>query len=259
MEVPKQERPLSPSSVHARASESKPPSSRSTGDLIIRILAGVLAVAAIGLLAAYLLVFKKPEPVFRGESASHWVDRLKDKDPKSRCEAVEALGAIGSESEQTLPALKLSLMDEEESVALAAGKAVAKMGWRAVGPSLQGMLADSDRHARARALVAIALLEPIPAESYGAFCETLAADEGDKDVGLVGVALVSAGRRSVSLLIRALDKTQHSSTRIRAARILAEIGSDAVDALPALRIASEDSDASLMVFAGEAITRIEGR
>ncbi len=63
-----------------------------------------------------------------GKSVSHWVDALRDADPKKREEAVEKLGNVGSADSTAYPALVGALKDPNARVRGAAILALGKPG-----------------------------------------------------------------------------------------------------------------------------------
>ena len=74
-----------------------------------------------------------------GKSVSHWVDALRDADPKKREEAVEKLGNVGSADPASYPALAGALKDSSARVRGAAILGIVKIrpAAKAAVPALQ--------------------------------------------------------------------------------------------------------------------------
>ena len=93
-----------------------------------------------------------------GKPVSHWVDALRDADPKKREEAVEKLGNVGSADPAAFPALVGALKDPSARVR---GAAILRIGnggpaAKAAVPALQD-LKDHDSDAGVRDYAARAL------------------------------------------------------------------------------------------------------
>jgi HEAT repeat protein len=76
-----------------------------------------------------------------GKPTSHWVDALRDPDPKKREEAVEKLGNVGSADPTAYPALVGALKDPSPRVRGAVVLALGKPGSaaKAAVPALQDL------------------------------------------------------------------------------------------------------------------------
>ena len=76
-----------------------------------------------------------------GKPASHWVDALRDPDPKKREEAAEKLGNVGSADQAAYPALVGALKDPSAKVRGAAILALGRPGSKAkeAVPALQDL------------------------------------------------------------------------------------------------------------------------
>jgi HEAT repeat protein len=59
---------------------------------------------------------RKREPVMaHGKPTAHWIEELKQTDPKARKKAVDALGAIGKADREAIPALIGMVKDDEDA------------------------------------------------------------------------------------------------------------------------------------------------
>jgi HEAT repeat protein len=63
-----------------------------------------------------------------GQSVAHWVQELKNADPKARRYAVEKLGNVGAQDPTVLPALRDALEDSDARVRAEAIVALMKCG-----------------------------------------------------------------------------------------------------------------------------------
>jgi HEAT repeat protein len=86
-----------------------------------------------------------------GKPVIHWVQNLKDPDPKARRHATEKLGNVGSNDPAVLPALHIALDDADAQVRTAAIVALLKCGPAAkeAAPALAEMQ-KKDRSAQVR-------------------------------------------------------------------------------------------------------------
>ncbi|MBN1393718.1 MAG: HEAT repeat domain-containing protein [Pirellulales bacterium] len=170
-----------------------------------------------------------------GPTASEALPALADAAANStnlaaRCEALLAIGAIGSDAPQAARTAAAALNDEEEDVRYAACFALGKIGKpaAAVAPELEKLLADKDEHLALAAAWALAHVEPTSAE---------------------------IAARSVPLLIAAL-KNSEPRVRCEAAVALGCLGSLAKDAAPALKEATRDKNDFVRDAADEALDSI---
>ena len=80
------------------------------------IAAAVAALAFVGLVAVLLITRPwRKEPVYAGRPLSEWGERLKDANPSSQREAVEALGSIGMESYRYIPEMMTLLFKTDDT------------------------------------------------------------------------------------------------------------------------------------------------
>jgi HEAT repeat protein len=92
-----------------------------------------------------------------GQPVSHWLDALKDRDPKQRLQAVKALGRVGAADPAALPALAAALKDADPKVRAGAVVALVNMGPAAKDavPALEEAQQDPDPTVRAFAEKAV--------------------------------------------------------------------------------------------------------
>jgi HEAT repeat protein len=86
-----------------------------------------------------------------GQTVEHWVQELKNPDPKARKHAVAKLGNVGTSDSAALPGIVYALNDQDGSVRLEAIVAITKFtpAPREVIPTLSQMQ-KNDRDARVR-------------------------------------------------------------------------------------------------------------
>ncbi|MGO8749635.1 MAG: HEAT repeat domain-containing protein [Thermoguttaceae bacterium] len=101
----------------------------------MRLLSSLLAVALVGACFRAETPQRK-EPTFEGKTLSEWIARTKSKDRLVRSDAAMALGNIGPEARNAVPALTELLKDKDEVVARPSGIYGAPDG-------LQGLLPGS--------------------------------------------------------------------------------------------------------------------
>ena len=94
------------------------------------------------------------EPRYRGLSVSDWTATLKNPYPGIRADAAAALGHLGPQAKNAVPALEEALKDEEAEVRAQAAQALAAIGEEAVQP-LTKALSDDNRQMRMGAALAL--------------------------------------------------------------------------------------------------------
>lgn len=168
----------------------------------------------------------------RREDATHVVpplaESLRDASEDVRLRAAEALGKFGAAAVPAQAAL-IGALDGPDMVATEAAKSLGKLGSgaREAPPALGRALQRSDVYLRREAAKALARFGPGAVPALRALTEALGADR-DKIV------------------------------RLNAAQALGAIGSQAQEAVPALRRALDDKESLVAVKAREALVRITG-
>ncbi len=102
------------------------------------------------------------EPFQDGRPASYWIDQLKDGDPAKRQEAAAALGRMGPDGRNAVPALAVALKDDSELVRANAALALSKIGSesQAAVPALGEALKDAIPLIRLEAAMALHQIGP---------------------------------------------------------------------------------------------------
>jgi HEAT repeat protein len=174
----------------------------------------------------------------------------REQDREVRGLAIHALGKIGARDEQTLPFLVKQLDDEASQIRVAAINALGEMGAAAKSavPKLVDVM-NNDKYRVSQVLTALGMIGPAAVEALPAL-EPLLYHPGHKNE--VGLTMRKMGPAAVPTLIRILGKNNH---RV-AAHVLAQMGPEAVAALPALHQAVEDDDMNLSQAASAALSRI---
>jgi HEAT repeat protein len=97
------------------------------------------------------------ENYFKGRPLPHWLEAIRDPDPKVRHAAAEVLGNAGPSDPAIVPALIEALKDKNAKVRAAAALSLAKMGSDAASAAsdLQKLIGDPDPTVRANAAIAV--------------------------------------------------------------------------------------------------------
>ncbi len=162
-----------------------------------------------------------------GENAK-LIEALHSPDPAVRRDAADALGDIGGEAKEAIPALIAALKDQDVGVSLSAAGALKRIG-------------EEAREA-VPALIAALKGRDVDVRSYAA---TVLGSIGGK------------AKEAVPVLIAAL-KDQDVVVRSSAARALGNIGGEAKEAIPALIAALKDQDVDVRRSAADALGNIGG-
>jgi HEAT repeat protein len=96
---------------------------------------------------------KQQELTSHGQPVGHWVEELKNSDPKARKKAVTALGNVGAADPAVVPALASALKDADAGVRNQAALALLRIGPDAKEalPALEEAKKDRDATVRANA------------------------------------------------------------------------------------------------------------
>jgi HEAT repeat protein len=184
---------------------------------------------------------------------------LNDQDADVRRYAADALGEIGPEAKVAVPALIAALNDQDIVVRSSAAEALGKIGPEAkeVVPALIAALKDQKVLVRSSAVHALGKIGPEAKEAAPALSAAL--NDQDAVVSLFAAeALGKIGpeaKEVVPALIAAL-KAQGMLVRRHAAEALGKIGPEAKEAIPALSDALKDQNADVRRSAAAALGRI---
>jgi len=213
---------------------------------------------------------------------------LNSDDSGVRAGAAQALGGMGAEAKESIPALRANFGHGDPSVRQEVIDALALIGPAAVGPVSEA-LSSNEPSARVSAALTLAQLGPVAKETEGALMQMLAkeTDASVRAAALTALVKVSADpRKAVPLLVAAVkddsEPIRHAAinaiggsralrrpavlplaallqdgniaVRQRAAHALGRLGPDAAEALPALLSAARAADGD-PVFA-EALAQI---
>lgn len=175
----------------------------------------------------------REEVLFQGKPASHWIKALKDRDPRYRKEAIEALGCIAEVDRTMIPYLVEALQDKEV-VVNAAFLALESLGKEAVPYLVQTLKTTTQTHR----LVILTTLRSIGADADAAvpaLTELLAGRDEPERVMAASV-LASIGPKAMQAVPSLINllKEKEGMGRYIAAETLGEIGPEAKAAVPDL-------------------------
>ena len=177
---------------------------------------------------------------------------LTDGSVQVRKMAASALGEIGPDARQAIPALIQALGDVDEGVRRRVALSLGEMGAeaRSAAPALILTLRDGSSSVRRWAAAALGEIGPTAPAAIPALIAALAQDDM-RDRAVVVAALVKMGGRAVPRLVEAL---RHADPRIRclAARALAK-GGPPPEAVAPLQALLNDPDPGVRESAAEAL------
>ncbi len=207
-----------------------------------------------------------------GHSKRYWIKALDSPDGDARRRAILALGAIGAEAGEAVPALAAILREgPDRADRIEASLALSKMApasGEAV-PALTEALQDQDPFVRMNAAVALLRLGAQARPAVPALLKALDDETNQTTPGLFSCTIqervaVVLGRASagtaeaVPALLKVLEAADSHPTRAAAVRGLGEVGAAARAAAPRLRPLLEDGNALVREAAEEALPKIEG-
>ena len=197
----------------------------------------------------YLAELLIPKSQFNARSLRSWIGDLNSSDDRVRRQAIFALGAIGDDAAEAVPALAAVLRDDSDSdlrvqVALALSKMSSAS--RAAVPELAGALSDSEPYVRAYAAVALLRLGKDAAPAIDALVKAIDDDSNQtnletfhftlQEMMIRALGKASAGRPdAVAPLTRVLQREGTDAMHLAAVRALGEVGPDAGPAMTTLR------------------------
>lgn len=207
-----------------------------------------------------------------GHSAGYWRDGLKSPDAEARRRAIFALGAIGPDAGEAVPALAVILREDPDAEARQqAALALSKMApaSRAAVPALAEALADEEPFVRMNAALALSRLRAEARPAVPALIEALKDEDNRTNVGRFAATIAEAvalalGRASagsadaVPALTEALAAARTVGMREARARALGEVGAEARPAVPQLQALLQDKNVDVRWAAEDALRKIEG-
>jgi HEAT repeat protein len=239
-----------------------------------RAAAVVLLLSALAVLTpgspVYLPTFFSSAGQYGGHSTRHWVNALRSPDAEARRQAAHALGAIGAEAGETVPALSpLLVEDPDRTVRIEAALALSKMApaSRAAVPELGQALADEEPFVRMNAALALLRLRAEARPAVPALIRALNDDANQTNLGsfsftIQEIAAQALGRASagsaeaVPALTAALDDARSEELQLAVVRALGEIGADARPAVPWLQALLDDNSKQVRAAAARALRSI---
>ncbi len=163
---------------------------------------------------------------------SDLLEALKSDDESARLAAIDTLGLPGQQVEGAIAALIGQLGDDSATVRAHAAHALGQIGPTAkpAAEALAKLVADEDSQVRREAVRAFGRIRPGPEVSIPLFTKVL--EEAEPEVRVHAMnAMAQQGKEVVPPLIEALS---HEEAGYWACLVLAEIGADAEQAVPAL-------------------------
>jgi HEAT repeat protein len=241
------------------------------------MLAALLVLAALALLLpgspAYLPNFYGYDGGFYdGHSTRSWIKALNNPNVNVRYRAIRALGAIGPEAGEAVPALATILVESpSRGLRIEASLALTKMApaSRAALSALAQALKDTDRLVRMNAALALLRLGANSRPAIPALSEALKEKSNQTNLGVFHhttqeVMALALGRASsgspeaVPALLEALQAASTEGMRKAVAQALGEVGAEARPAASLLRALLKDNSNDVRQTAQEALQKIEG-
>jgi HEAT repeat protein len=240
------------------------------------MLAAVVLLAVLAVLIPrsplYLVNWINPRGQHLGRSTRSWMRDLRSPEPQTRREAISALGTIGDNAREAVPALaKILVEDPDPGARIEAGLALTKMdsATEAVPELAQALVEDEEPLVRmnaARALLRLgeeakpavpelikALKDKANDTNANAFHATI------QEVVAVALGKATAGtNEGVPALTEALKAARTIPGRKALARALGDVGPAAQAAVPPLQALLEDDNAYVREAARDALEKIKG-
>ncbi|MFL5241573.1 MAG: HEAT repeat domain-containing protein [Gemmataceae bacterium] len=247
-----------------------------TRRLALRLMIGLVLLAAAALLTpgspVYFpnLLYGNRES-FDGHSTGYWIKELDSSDSQTRQHAIFALGAIGDDGGEAVPALAKRLHEDPDPEArYKAALALSKMcpSAREAVPELAEALDDDEPFVRVNAAMALFRLGGDARSAIPALIRAVE-DEANltrsppvfsyttQELAVLALGRASAGSSlGVPVLMTALENAKTTNMRRAAARALGDIGAEARLAVPQLRAMLKDKDDDLRQTAESALDLI---
>ncbi|HEX5270862.1 MAG TPA: HEAT repeat domain-containing protein [Gemmataceae bacterium] len=243
---------------------------RAFWSLTLLLLLGALALLLPRSPAYAPKLFARYLNVYDGHGAGHWTGALDDPDPKVRRRAIFALGMLGSDAEDAIPALGAIMVNDDDSdLRVEASLALSKLGpaTRSEVPSLARALGDENPLVRINAARTLFRLGPDARPAAPALIRAMKAWQNEPevkpfDVSVQQVAALALGRATagsdegVSALVEALEGARRTDMRRTVARSLGDVGACARPAEPQLRALLRDEDDDVRDAAATALKKI---
>lgn len=242
---------------------------RVTFRLMIAVVLGAAAAVVIPGSPVYFPSLWTRGEHFEGHSAQYWIQALNDPHKENQVKAIYALGAIGSDAGDAVPALAQLLGHPDRHIRIEAALALSKMdpASRQAVPALSQALKDEEPWVRMNAAMALFRLGK---EAHSALPVLLEAiDDEDNMTNLsafhftiqelitLAIGRVSAGEsEALSKLVWALDPDNPAEIRTAAARALGEVGPAAKSVAPRLRPMLKEKNEDLRLAVTEALEKI---
>jgi HEAT repeat protein len=187
------------------------------------------------------------EPIYKGQTLSHWIDLLKSSDPGKMSEAIIAVGMIGKDAWKAEPALIEALKNEDEDVRWMAAQHIGSIDpGEDAAKALLDVLKDTHAGIRIKASAAYSLgrIRADVRDAIPALSEALSSDDALLSVN-AAASLVKidpgSGENVLSVLLNGL-KDSRSFVRHSAILALGKMGTEAKEAVPELTNALKDED-----------------
>jgi HEAT repeat protein len=207
---------------------------------------------------------------YDGHGTGYWSDALRDPDVEVRHHALTALGAMGADASDAVPALAVVLLeDPDRENRSRAALALSKMApaSRSAVPALAVALRDEEPFVRMNAATALFQLRTGAHEAVPALIQAFQDDINSKElpgfwVSIGEMMALALGRDSagsedgVAVLQKALADATTTRRRYILARALGEIGFEARPAAPQLRALLADKDEDVRRIAQDSLMRI---
>jgi HEAT repeat protein len=243
---------------------------RTFWSMVLLFVLGALAVLLPSSPAYAPKLFARYLNQYDGHGAGYWKEALNDPDVVVRRKAAFALGVLGKDAEDAVPALAAIMVDDaDEPLRIEASLALSKLGpvARPAVPSLARALGDAHPLVRLNAARTLLNLGGEARPALPALIEAMKAVENEQrvprfDVSIREVATVAVGRttcgtdEAVPLLVEALEGAHTSGMKRAAARGLGEVGANARPAVPRLRELLDDEDPLVQDAAEKALLKI---
>jgi HEAT repeat protein len=213
---------------------------------------------------------------YDGHPPEYWVRELKNPDPHVRQKAVFALGSIGADAEDAVPAVCAVLKeDSSDRVRCDAALALLKMypASRMTATTLAAALEDRILLTRLNAAIALNRLGPDARPAVPALLKALEDKQNNtyipgfnlsiRETLLQGLGRASAGSAdAVEALSQALQADSLpplilKPCRAAAARALGDVGPEARSAVPLLQAALKDDNGKVRKAAEDALKKIQ--